>query len=384
MTTPPARPSRHESDAGPGAIGVAADVETDPVLTPELLAALPKVSLHDHLDGGVRPSTLIELAAGVGHELPSQDPEELGRWFVEAADSGSLERYLDTFEHTVAVMQTSEGLARVARDAVVDLAADGVVYGELRYAPEQHQRRGLRLQEIVDAVQEGLAEGVAEVAAQGGWIRVGTLLSAMRQGERSLEVARLALANREGGVVGFDLAGPEDGYPATRHRLACELLRSELFPVTIHAGEAFGVASIAAALEVGALRLGHGIRLLEDVGADGSLGPVAQWVLDRQVPLEVAPSSNLQTGGATSIASHPVTRLRDLGFAVTVNTDNRLQSGTSLTRELTLLAAEADWSLTDIEEATLQAAWNAFAHRHVVEEVVVDHLIPAFEAARTA
>lgn len=365
------------------------DAATEPLLTESLIHSLPKVVLHDHLDGGLRPTTLLELAEDLGHELPAADPDALAAWFVGAADSGSLERYIETFDHTIAVMQTRHGLRRVARDAVVDLATDGVVYAEQRYAPEQHTRRGLSLQDVVDAVQEGFAAGIADAAELGYTIQIGTLVSAMRHGDRAHELAELAVANRTRGVVGFDIAGGEVGNPATNHRAAFELLRENLFPVTIHAGEAAGVESIYGALQMGAARLGHGVRILDDVDLDPSaplvtarLGTVAQWVRDRQIPLEVAVTSNLQTGAATSVRAHPITLLRDLGFAVTVSTDNRLVSGTSLSRELTLLAAEADWTLDDVEQVTLQAAWAAFAPRPELEQIVVDQILPGFEAAR--
>lgn len=364
--------------------------DAPPPLTEDMIASLPKVVLHDHLDGGLRPDTLIELAAEVGHELPTTDPQALAEWFVEAADSGSLPRYLETFDHTVAAMQTVDGLRRVARDAVVDLAADGVVYAEQRYAPEQHQQRGLSLQEVVDAVQAGLDDGVAEAAAQGHTITVGTLITAMRHADRGVEIAELAVANRDRGVVGFDIAGAELGFPATNHREAFEILRRELLPVTIHAGEADGAESIWGALQMGALRLGHGIRIMDDITIPphepvdhAQLGTLAQWVLDRQTPLEVAPSSNVQTGGATSIRTHPITSLRDLGFAVTVNTDNRLMSGTSMSREFALLAAEADWTLDDFENATLTAAWGGFAHREAIDRIIAEQILPGYEAARS-
>lgn len=363
--------------------------EPGPDLTPATIRALPKVVLHDHLDGGLRPATLVELAEDAGHTLPETDPDALATWFVTAADSGSLERYLETFAHTTAVMQTPEALRRVARDAVMDLAADGVVYAEQRFAPEQHLEQGLTLQQVVDAVQQGFDDGVAEAESNGCTITVGTLLCAMRQADNAPAIARLALENRDRGVVGFDIAGPELGFPAGRHREAFELLRAESFPVTVHAGEADGAESIWGALQVGALRLGHGIRLLEDVElpeheplSHARPGRLAQWVLDRQIPLEVAPSSNLQTGGAASIATHPITTLRDLGFAVTVNTDNRLVSATSMSREFSLLVAEADWTLDDLEAATLVAAWNGFAHRDVLERIVAEQILPGYEAVR--
>ena len=343
----------------------------------ELVPALPKVLLHDHLDGGLRPTTIVELAAEIEHELPSTDPDELARWFVDAASAGTLERYLETFEHTIAVMQTPEHLQRVAREAVLDLAAEGVVLAEIRYAPEQHLRRGLSLQDVVDAVQAGFDEGAEQTGT-----RVGTVLSAMRHLDRADEIAALAVANRDRGVVGFDIAGPEVGFPASRLSSAFDLVRDALLPATVHAGEAAGADSIGDAIRsAGAVRIGHGVALLEDVHGD-DLGALAHWVRDRRVPLELCPSSNLQTGGAENVAAHPVTRLRTLGFAVTVNTDNRLQSGTSLSRELTLLVQEAGWTLNDLEDVAVTAAMASFVH-HDERVALVDTVIrPAYAAAR--
>ncbi|MBO3086416.1 adenosine deaminase [Cellulomonas fengjieae] len=370
-----------------------ADAPADPAEAADTVTALvaaiptlPKVVLHDHLDGGLRPATLIELAAEIGHELPATDPEALGRWFVEAASSGTLERYLETFDHTVAVMQTTDGLRRVARESVVDLAADGVVYAEQRYAPEQHLTQGLSLQEVVDAVQEGFAEGIAEAAAAGRSIRIGTLITAMRHADRGDEIAALALANRDNGVVGFDIAGAENGFPPSRQAAAFDTLARADFPATVHAGEAAGLESIAEAVHVAhACRIGHGVRLIEDVTADelgDRLGTLAHWVRDRRIPLELCPSSNVQTGAAESVASHPITRLRDLGFAVTVNTDNRLQSGTSMSRELTLLVEEAGWTLVDLRDAAVTAAAHSFLH-HDERSTLIDQVIrPAYAAAR--
>lgn len=343
------------------------------------LRALPKVLLHDHLDGGLRPATVVELAAQVGHDLPTTDPAALGRWFVDAAGSGSLPRYLETFEHTVAVLQTAEGLRRAAREAVLDLAADGVVHAEERYAPEQHLRAGLTLQQVVDAVHEGLREGEALALADGHEIRVVQVLSAMRQADRASDVAALALANRDRGVVGFDIAGPEAGFPPSRHAGAFRVVRDACFPATVHAGEDAGLDSVADALHVaGAVRLGHGVRLADDVhtAPDGTwrLGHLAHWVRDRRIPLEVCPSSNVQTGAADSVAGHPVTRLLRAGFEVTVNTDNRLQSGTSLSRELGLLVREAGWTLDDVVAVTLTAARHTFLH-HDERATLVDRIV---------
>lgn len=333
-------------------------------LTSDEILALPKVVLHDHLDGGLRPATLIELAAQVGHELPSTDPDELAAIFAKNAASGDLVRYLEAFAHTAVVMQSADNIRRIAREAVVDLAADGVIYAELRYAPEQHLEGGLSLQEVVEVVQAGIDEGVAEAAEAHHTIRATALLDAMRHLDRSLEIAELAIANRGRCCVGFDIAGPELGFPVENHRAAFELLRDNHMPVTIHAGEADGVDSVSQALGLGAARrLGHGVRVHEDIADidadEPTLGVVARHALEEQIPLECCPTSNVQTGAAPSIEAHPMHRLRDLGFAVTVNTDNRLVSGVSMGGEFAELV-RVGWTKEDLLEATLIAAWGAF------------------------
>jgi adenosine deaminase len=326
----------------------------------------PKALLHDHLDGGLRPGTILELADGIGHPLPAADAEALGNWFVAAADSGSLERYLETFAHTVAVMQTEAGLHRVARECALDLAADGVVYAEVRYAPEQHLERGLSLDAVVDAVNAGFVDGCAEAAALGRPIRVGVLLTAMRHAARSQEIAELAVRYRDAGVVGFDIAGAEAGFPPTRHLDAFEYLQRENFHFTIHAGEAFGLPSIWQAIQwCGADRLGHGVRLVDDItgtpaAGDAVLGRLAAYVRDKRIPLELCPSSNVQTGAAASIAEHPIGILHDLRFRVTVNTDNRLMSGTSMSHEMTLLCEAFGWGWTELRWLTINAMKSAF------------------------
>jgi len=326
----------------------------------------PKALLHDHLDGGLRPETILELADAVRHPLPAADAEALGNWFVAAADSGSLERYLETFAHTVAVMQTEAGLHRVARECALDLAADGVVYAEVRYAPEQHLERGLSLDAVVDAVHAGFVDGGAEAAALGRPIRVGVLLTAMRHAARSQEIAELAVRYRDAGVVGFDIAGAEAGFPPTRHLDAFEYLQRENFHFTIHAGEAFGLPSIWQAIQwCGADRLGHGVRLVDDItgtpaAGDAVLGRLAAYVRDKRIPLELCPSSNVQTGAAASIAEHPIGILHDLRFRVTVNTDNRLMSGTSMSREMTLLCEAFGWGWTELRWLTINAMKSAF------------------------
>ncbi|MDQ0029303.1 adenosine deaminase [Arthrobacter bambusae] len=362
---------------------------TDPIVdaAPALdfdLKSLPKVSLHDHLDGGLRPATIIELAEAVGHALPSTDPVALGQWFRESADSGSLVRYLETFDHTIAVMQTKEGLARVAKEFVEDLAEDGVVYGEIRWAPEQHLRNGLTLDEVVDAVQEGLDAGVDAVEESGRQIQVGQLITAMRHADRGQEIAELAVRHRYNGAVGFDIAGAEDGFLPSRFKDAFTYLAEHNFPATVHAGEAAGLESIQSALVDGrALRLGHGVRIAEDItvefeDAEGeeaddaaedtigmvTLGEVAGWVRDRGIALEICPSSNLQTGAIANfgegIENHPLDMLYQLGFNVTINTDNRLMSGVTLTDEFELLVETFDYDLDDLLELTLNAAESSF------------------------
>jgi adenosine deaminase len=324
--------------------------------------AAPKVLLHDHLDGGLRPQTIVELAAEIGHQLPAGDAESLGRWFAESADSGSLVRYLETFDHTVAVMQNGPAIARVARECVEDLAADGVVYAEVRYAPEQHVTGGLTLDEVVAAVQEGFDAGMA---ASGNGIVVRQLLTAMRHQARSMEIAELAIAWRDRGVAGFDIAGAEAGFPPTRHLDAFEYLQRENAHFTIHAGEAFGLPSIWQAIQwCGADRLGHGVRIIDDitVAEDGSveLGALAAYVRDKRIPLEMCPSSNIQTGAAESFAEHPIGLLTELRFRVTVNTDNRLMSGTSMTQEMYGLVEAFGYTLEDLRWFTINAMKSAF------------------------
>ncbi|MEV5599554.1 adenosine deaminase [Streptomyces sp. NPDC052496] len=340
--------------------------ETTTLPTGDQIRRAPKVLLHDHLDGGLRPATIVELAREVGYEnLPETDPEKLGVWFREAADSGSLERYLETFAHTCAVMQTRDALKRVAAECAEDLAADGVVYAEVRYAPEQHLEKGLSLEEVVEAVNEGFREGERRARAAGHRIRVGALLTAMRHAARALEIAELANRYRDLGVAGFDIAGAEAGFPPTRHLDAFEYLKRENNHFTIHAGEAFGLPSIWQALQwCGADRLGHGVRITDDmeVADDGSvkLGRLASYVRDKRIPLEMCPTSNLQTGAAASYAEHPIGLLRRLQFRLTVNTDNRLMGGTSMSQEFEHLVSTFRYTLDDMQWFTVNAMKSAF------------------------
>ena len=353
-------------------------------LNAETLARAPKVLLHDHLDGGLRPQTILELADEVGYrDLPAGDAGALAHWFREAADSGSLEKYLETFAHTVAVMQTPEAIHRVARECALDLAADGVVYAEVRFAPELSTAQGLPIEGVVEAMVDGFSVGGREATEAGTPIRVGALLCAMRQNDRWDEVAGLVVRFRDSGVVGFDLAGPEKGFPPDRIPSAIGILDGARAHRTIHAGEAHGIESIAAALDgAHAERLGHGVRIADEVADDGTLGSVAQRVLDEQVTLEVAPSSNVQTGAYPSLAEHPVDRLHRLGFAVTLNTDNRLMSGVSVTSEFAAVAGTFGWTWDDVETVTERAVARAFVPENERRRLLDTVVRPAYRDLR--
>ncbi len=345
----------------------------------------PKVLLHDHLDGSMRPATVIELAAEQGYDnLPTTDPDDLAKWFTRGADRRNLEMYLETFAHTGAVTQTRDGLMRAAAESAEDMAADGIVYAEIRFAPELHTEEGLTLDEVVDAVLEGFRIGSA-----GKPIAIGTLCTAMRTAARSYEIAELALRHRDAGVVGFDIAGAEAGFPPSRHLDAFQLCMRESFPITIHAGEAFGLPSIAEALNYcGAERLGHGVRIVDDIeiGADGSatLGRLAAWVRDRRIPLEMCPTSNVNTGAAPSIAEHPIGLLRRLRFRVTVNTDNRLMSDVQLSDEFVKLNEAFGWGLDDMEWLTINAMKSAFWPFEQRLRIINEQIKPGYARLKAA
>ena len=355
------------------------------------ITALPKVSLHDHLDGGLRPQTVIDLAAEIDFELPTTDVAKLRQWFIDQSSSGSLEEFLETFSVTTAIMQTAPQLTRVAREFVLDLVADGVIYGEVRWAPENHIEGGLSLDEAVEAVTAGIAEGIDAAAATGHDIRIGQVICAMRQADRSLEVAELAVRHRPNGVVGFDVAGPEVGFPASRFAEAFAYLAKNYLPVTVHAGEADGLASIESALFDGrALRLGHGVRIADDItvtseddeAAYVQLGPIAQWVKDREITLEICPVSNLFTDAVptTDLGDHPFDLLYQLGFRVTVSPDDRLMTGTTISQELSQLVETFGYDLTDLEVFQQNAAASAFLSVDDREELA-DRISAGFEKA---
>jgi adenosine deaminase len=349
-------------------------------LSLEQIQQAPKALLHDHLDGGLRPATVLEIAGEVGYDgLPANDAEELATWFRTRSHSGSLERYLEPFSHTVAVMQTPDALYRVAYECVEDLAADAVVYAEIRFAPELHINRGLSFDDVVEAVLAGFAAGEKACTAAGTPIKVRCLVTAMRHAAMSREIAELAIRFRDKGVVGFDIAGAEAGYPPTRHLDAFEYMRDNNARFTIHAGEAFGLPSIHEAIAFcGADRLGHGVRIVDDieVGPDGAvaLGRLAAILRDKRVPLEMCPSSNVQTGAVASIAEHPFDLLARSRFRVTVNTDNRLMSDTTMSQEMHRLVEAFGYGWADLQRFTINAMKSAFIHFDerlaIIDEVI--------------
>ena len=350
-------------------------------LDAETIRKAPKVLLHDHLDGGLRPQTVIELAAEQGYdELPTTDPDDLAAWFTRGADRKSLELYLEGFRHTVAVMQDPDSLMRVAQECAEDLADDGVVHAEVRFAPEQHLEHGLDMDQVVEAVLAGFRKGSA-----GRGITIGTLITAMRHAAHSREVAELAMRHKDEGVVGFDIAGAESGYPPTRHLDAFQLIQRELSHITIHAGEAFGLPSIWEALQFcNAERLGHGVRIVDDISVDedGSahLGRLAAFVRDNRVPLEMCPTSNVHSGAAPSLAEHPIDLLKRLRYRVTVNTDNRLMSNVSMTSEMTALVETFGWTLEDLRWVTINAMKSAFWPFDERLALIDDVIKPGYEA----
>ena len=348
---------------------------------------LPKVLLHDHLDGGLRVETVMELADSIGWSLPESDPEALQGWFTRGAETADLLQYLATFEHTLAVMQTAEHIERVAHEAVVDLAADGVVYAEIRFAPELHEQRGLALEDVVEAVTSGFRHGEAEVRATGRSITVNAILCAMRTEHRSVEIAHLVdrLRAWDDKVVAFDLAGAETGFPPSLHADALAFARSALLNITIHASEPPDLELISDALSNGAHRIGHGVRLRADTNlgdGDGSaelaLGPLAQYVLDHQVHLEMAPTCNVQIGAVSSIADHPIGPFLRAGFNVGYNTDNRLMSNVMPSSELHAVAVAHDLTRAEMGQLAANAMMSSFAPMNLRRHILTEQIEPAY------
>jgi adenosine deaminase len=354
---------------------------------------LPKVLLHDHLDGGLRVATIMELADSIGWTLPTTDPDELQAWFTRGAETADLLQYLATFEHTLAVMQTAEHIERIAHEAVVDLADDGVVYAEIRFAPELHQQQGLGLEAVVEAVTTGLRRGEATFAEAGGrQITVNAICCAMRTEHRSVEIAQLVdrLRSLDDKVVAFDLAGAETGFSPSLHAEALAFARSVLLNITIHASEPPDLELISDALTQGAHRIGHGVRLRSDTNlvdaTDAAsvratelvLGPLAQYVLDHQIHLEMAPTCNVQIGAVPSVAEHPIGPFLRAGFNVGYNTDNRLMSNVMPSSELHAVATAHDLTMTEMERLTTNAMMSSFAPMDVRRRIITEQIEPAY------
>ena len=355
----------------------------DKTPTSDQIKRVPKALLHDHLDGGLRPETIIEIAQQIGYKkLPTDDPKKLADWFEESCNSHSLVRYLETFSHTIAVMQSKEAIIRVSRECAIDLARDGVVYAEVRGAPELFTEQGLTLDQVVEATLEGYKQGMAEAASEGNKIRVESLLCGMRQNNRSQEAAAAVVKYRDKGVVGFDIAGPEDGFPPTNQLETFEYLRKENAHFTIHAGEAYGLPSIWEAIQIcGAERLGHGVRIIDDIDFSGDkpkLGPLASYVRDRRIPLELCPTSNLQTGAAKTYSEHPIGMLAKLRFRVTLNTDNRLMSRTSMSNEMSECVKSFGWKFADLQRVTVNALKSSFIPFEERLEIIEKVVKPAY------
>ena len=355
------------------------------MLTRELINSVPKVLLHDHLDGGVRPQTIIDLADELKYsKLPTRDVGELANWFYVGANKGSLVEFLKGFEHTTAVMQTKEGLERVAYEMMEDMKSDGVAYIETRFAPIFHLTKGLYLEDTVTAVLAGLEKGKRNFG-----VGYGLILCGMRNMKNTLEIAELAVNFREDGVVGFDLAGEEGGYPPKKHLEAFQFIQRSNFNITIHAGEAFGKESIWQAIQwCGAHRIGHATRLLEDIVLDDdaevvSFGELAQYVLDKRIPLEICLLSNLHTGAVDQLDNHPFGILFKEKFRVTINTDDRLMSNTDLTNEFLTAVKYFNLSIDEIEKITINAMKSAFIPYKERLRYIYDIIKPGYQKVRS-
>ncbi|MGB4408521.1 MAG: adenosine deaminase [Sphaerochaeta sp.] len=355
------------------------------MLTKEIIQQVPKVELHDHLDGGLRIKTILELAKKEGISLPSEDEQELQSWFVRGCKQKSLSLYLETFSVTTSVMQTREALERIAFEAVEDLVQENVCYAEIRFAPNLHLEKALTPEEAVQAVLDGLDRGKRKTGMPSGLI-----LCAMRNQSPalSLATAELAVAFCDRGVVGFDLAGDESGYPPKKHLQAFQYIRNKNFNITIHAGEAFGVESIWQAIQVcGAHRIGHGTRLIEDMSLEGNhieeTGSLANFIRDRRIPMEMCLTSNVGTGVATDYAHHPFPILFRNQFRVFLCTDNRLMSGTTLTHEMEIAVEYYNLTLRDLEKITINAMKSAFIHHDDKLNIIYTMIKKGYQEVRT-
>ncbi len=350
----------------------------------QIIRAVPKVLLHDHLDGGLRPQTIINLAKDLHYnKLPTKDPKELGEWFHMGANKGNLVEYLQGFEHTTAVMQTKDALEQVAYEMMEDMKNDGVCYVETRFAPVFHTNKGLYPEDVVSAVLDGLEKGKKDFG-----VGYGLILCGMRNMKNTLEVAELAVNFRSQGVVGFDLAGEEGGYPPKKHVDAFQFIQRENFNITIHAGEAFGKESIWQAIQwCGAHRIGHATRLKEDITFDNkgdvvAFGELAQYVLDKRIPLEICLLSNVHTGAIDKIENHPFGVLFKEKFRVTINTDDRLMSDTTMTKEFLTAIEYFNLNLDEIEKITINSMKSAFIHYKERLDFIYNIIKPGYHKIR--
>ena len=340
------------------------------MLSPETIQTAPKILLHDHLDGGLRPSTIVQLAKDSEiKSLPTYNANELGDWMTATADRKDLELYLEAFAHTLSVMQTQDALYRVAAECAEDLADDGIIYAEVRFAPELHLANGLTVTQVIESVLEGFKSG-----SEGRGIIVNALICAIRSNSRSKEMIEFALEFRSKGVVGFDIAGPEIGYPPSDHLTAFLLAVDSNFPVTIHAGEVGGVDYIREAVKAcGASRIGHGLGLQYEIPSneDAGLGEseLVSLFLDEQIALELCPSSNLHIGAVDSFSEHPISRFIDLGLCATINTDNRLMSNTSLSKELQICSETFGWEITTVHTLMRNALSRSFISSELKDDL---------------
>jgi len=352
--------------------------------TEEIIRSVPKVLLHDHLDGGLRPQTVIELANEAKYnKLPTKDPAELAEWFHRGANKGNLVEYLQGFEHTCAVMQTKENLERVAYEMMEDMRNDGVSYVETRFAPVFHTSKGLYHEDVVTAVLHGLEKGKKDFG-----VGFGLILCGMRNMKNTLEIAELAVNFRNKGVVGFDLAGEEGGYPPKKHIDAFQFIQRANFNITIHAGEAFGKESIWQAIQwCGAHRIGHATHLLEDFIFDdksdiAGFGDLAQYVLDKRIPLEICLLSNVHTGAVDKIENHPFGILFKEKFRVTINTDDRLMSDTTMTKEFLTAIKYFNLTLDDVEKITINSMKSAFIPHKKRLDYIYKKIKPGYQSMR--